>query len=215
MHGNQRLLRGSHQRCSDGWDYLHVLHDSRLCRKGCTAAVCSQPNAISVGPLSYHVPERLGISGEQQVSMPSQWDSSCYEIKVHVPCNNHKLEDLQFDERHRLVELTGIRVQRSQGVSDCIHKPSPTRLNSRFSACRVLIQLLLQVPADCHPTAWAWRRIQEAVVKFVAKGWNYCHHHAPAYQAVGAYQIWCDGTNDATCVCSKAGENKTTPWGGK
>lgn len=44
---------------------------------------------------------------------------------------------------------------------------------------------------------------------------NYCHHHAPAYEAVAPYRIWCDGTSYATCVCNKAGENRTLPWNGE
>lgn len=75
-----------------------------------------------------------------------------------------------------------------------------------------------QVPAQCNPTAWAWRRVQQAMLKTISIGLNYCHHHAPNFTTPLYQQVWCDptepGVDSSTCVCNKAGQNMKYPWAG-
>jgi hypothetical protein len=54
------------------------------------------------------------------------------------------------------------------------------------------------VPASCSPTAWAWARLQAAILQTISYNLNYCHHHAPFYTAALQYQVRLD-TDVVSC----------------
>lgn len=75
-----------------------------------------------------------------------------------------------------------------------------------------------QVPNSCNPTAWAWARMQAAILQTISYDLNYCHHHAPFWTTPSQYRVWCDrsepDTDQEKCSCSKAGSNKANAWRG-